>query len=60
MRAEQLLLEALERDPNSSLAHEVMGMLRRFQNRLTESRIELETAVALDRNAMGTAREDGQ
>jgi TolB-like protein/DNA-binding winged helix-turn-helix (wHTH) protein len=48
--AEALLLEALERDPNSAMAHEVMGMLRRFQNRLTESRIELETAVALDRN----------
>jgi TolB-like protein/DNA-binding winged helix-turn-helix (wHTH) protein len=48
--AEALLLESLERDPNSAMAHEVMGMLRRFQNRLTESRIELETAVALDRN----------
>jgi TolB-like protein/DNA-binding winged helix-turn-helix (wHTH) protein/Flp pilus assembly protein TadD len=49
-RAERLLVEALERDANRSMAHEVMGMLRRIQNRLTESRIEFETAVALDRN----------
>ena len=49
-RAEQLLNEAIERDPNSSRAHEVLGLLRRIQNRLNESRIELEIAVALDRN----------
>jgi adenylate cyclase len=49
-RAEHLLLEALERDPNRSTAHFAMGILRRMQNRLTESRIEFETAVALDRN----------
>jgi TolB-like protein/DNA-binding winged helix-turn-helix (wHTH) protein/Flp pilus assembly protein TadD len=49
-RAEQLLLEALERDPNRSTAHYALGRLRRFQNRLPESQIELETAVALDRN----------
>jgi adenylate cyclase len=49
-RAERLLLEALERDPNRSMAHFAMGILRRMQNRLTESRIEFETAVALDRN----------
>jgi TolB-like protein/Flp pilus assembly protein TadD len=47
-RAEQLLLDALERDPNRAEAHEAMGRLRRFQNRLTESRLELETAIALD------------
>jgi tetratricopeptide (TPR) repeat protein len=32
------------------MAHEIMGMLRRVQNRLAESKIEFETAVALDRN----------
>jgi adenylate cyclase len=49
-RAEQLLLEALERDANLAGAHERMGLLRRLQNRLTESKIELETAIALDPN----------
>jgi TolB-like protein/class 3 adenylate cyclase/Flp pilus assembly protein TadD len=49
-RAEQSLLEALERDANRSTAHRALGHLRRSQNRLTESRIELETATALDRN----------
>jgi adenylate cyclase len=49
-RAEQLLLEALERDANRSMAHEAMGMLRRAQNRLSDSQIELETAIALNRN----------
>ncbi len=47
-RAEQLLLDALENDPNRAETREAMGRLRRFQNRLTESRIELETAIALD------------
>jgi TolB-like protein/class 3 adenylate cyclase/Flp pilus assembly protein TadD len=49
-RAEQLLLEALERDANRSMAHYAMAMLRRVQNRLAESQIEFETAIALDRN----------
>jgi TolB-like protein/DNA-binding winged helix-turn-helix (wHTH) protein/Flp pilus assembly protein TadD len=49
-RAERLLVEALERDANRPMAHEIMGMLRRVQNRLAESKIEFETAVALDRN----------
>ncbi len=49
-RAEQLLLEALERDVNSSWAHTAMGLLRRSQNRLSEAKLELETAIALDRN----------
>jgi adenylate cyclase len=48
-RAAQLLLEALQRDANRSTAHRAMGHLRRSQNRLTESRIELETAIILDR-----------
>jgi TolB-like protein/class 3 adenylate cyclase len=49
-RAESFLLEALEGDANSSMAHFVMGVLRRTQNRLTESKTELETAIELDRN----------
>ena len=49
-RAEQLLLEALGRDPNSSMAHFSMGLLRQAQNRLAEARAELEAAVALDHN----------
>jgi adenylate cyclase len=50
VRAEQLLLEALERDANRSMAHYAMAILRRLQNRLAESQIEFETAIALDRN----------
>jgi adenylate cyclase len=49
-RAEQLLIEALERDANNPAAHRAMGNLRRVQGRLADSRIELETAIALDRN----------
>jgi tetratricopeptide (TPR) repeat protein len=49
--AEQLLLEAIEREPNRSMAHQGMGFLRRNQkDRLQEAQIELETAVALDPN----------
>jgi TolB-like protein/Tfp pilus assembly protein PilF len=48
--AQEALSEALERDMNHSMAHFAMGVLRRLQNRLTESQIELETAIALDRN----------
>ena len=49
-RAEALLLEALENDANSSPAHYAMAGVRRYQNRLAESRIENETAIALDPN----------
>jgi TolB-like protein/class 3 adenylate cyclase/Flp pilus assembly protein TadD len=49
-RAEQLLVDALELDANSSMAHDTMGELRRFQNRLPEAQIEFETAIAFDRN----------
>jgi adenylate cyclase len=53
-RAEQLLLEAVERDANSSTARSTMGYLRGIQNRLPESRLEFETAMALDRNSANT------
>jgi len=46
-RAEQLLLEAIEFDANSFRARWALGLLRRLQNRLHESRVELETAIAL-------------
>jgi adenylate cyclase len=49
-RAEQILFEAIEQDANTSMAHFVMGTLRRIQNRLTEAKTELETAISLDRN----------
>jgi adenylate cyclase len=52
-RAEQLLNEALERNAGSAWAHFTMGQLRRWQNRLPESKIELETAIALNRNYSG-------
>ena len=50
LRAEQLLLEADELDPNRSSVHYVIGLLRRVQNRTEEARTELETTIALDRN----------
>jgi adenylate cyclase len=59
-RAEQLLLEALERDANSASARQQLGRLRRLQNRLTESKIELEAAIALDRNSVFALRQLGQ
>src|SRR6266851_6207625 len=46
-------------EPNSSLLHQILGELRRSQNRLTESRIELETVVALDRNNIFALRNLG-
>jgi adenylate cyclase len=59
-RAEQFLLEALEADANSAQAHEEIGRIRRLQNRLLESKIELETAIALDRNSVFALRQLGQ
>jgi TolB-like protein/Tfp pilus assembly protein PilF len=49
-RTEQLLLEAIDSDPNNAAAHSEMGLLRRVQNRLTESRIEFERAISLGAN----------
>ncbi|HWZ67772.1 MAG TPA: adenylate/guanylate cyclase domain-containing protein [Stellaceae bacterium] len=49
-RADHVLGEALERETNHSMAYFAMGVLRRVQNRLADSQIELETAIALDRN----------
>jgi adenylate cyclase len=49
-RADQLLQEALAREMNISMAHFTMGALRRIQVRLNDSQIELQAAIALDRN----------
>jgi adenylate cyclase len=50
VRADELLREALERDANSPMAHFALGLLRRTQVRLPESRSEFETAIAQDHN----------
>jgi Tfp pilus assembly protein PilF len=49
-RAEQLSLEVLEHDTNRSMAHYAIGIVRRNQVRLSEAKMEFETAIALDRN----------
>jgi cytochrome c-type biogenesis protein CcmH/NrfG len=49
-KAEQLLVEVIEGGGRLSMAHYAMGILRRFQTRMEESKIELETAIALDGN----------
>jgi TolB-like protein/Tfp pilus assembly protein PilF len=59
-RVEQLLGEVLQREPNRSLAHAVMGHLRRQQGRISEAQAELELAVALDRNDAWAVRTVGQ
>jgi adenylate cyclase len=58
-RAEQLISEALERDPNRSFGHQVMGHLRRVQGRWAESQVELETAIELDPNNSAAIRQLG-
>jgi TolB-like protein len=52
-RAERLLLEVFAVDPSDITARIAMGILRRLQGRLTESKIELESVPALDRNVAG-------
>jgi adenylate cyclase len=59
-RAEQLIREALDRAPNRSWARTVMGVLRRVQGRWAEAQVELETAIALDRNNALAIRHLGQ
>jgi adenylate cyclase len=58
-RAEQLLVEALEHDPNRSMAHHAMGILRRAQNRLPEAQLALQRAIALDPNDAGAIYQVG-
>jgi class 3 adenylate cyclase/TolB-like protein/cytochrome c-type biogenesis protein CcmH/NrfG len=59
-RVEQLLGEVLEREPNRSLAHAVLGHQRRIQGRMAEAQAELEAAIALDRNDAWAIRTLGQ
>jgi adenylate cyclase len=59
VRAEQLLIEALARNANNAPARAMMGLLRRLQDRLTESRMEWETAIALDPNNVAAIRQLG-
>jgi TolB-like protein len=49
-RVERLLLEVLQADTDIPRAHAYMGMLRRWQGRLSDSRFELETAIAMAPN----------
>ena len=49
-RADEVLTQALERDRNNAQGRAELGRIRRLQGRLDEARIELETALALDRN----------
>jgi tetratricopeptide (TPR) repeat protein len=56
-RAEHLLREALERTPTSTRAH--LHDFRRLQNRLAESKVELETALARSRNYFAVFRQIG-
>jgi adenylate cyclase len=48
MRSEQLIGEAVSQNPNQATARLVAGVLRRLQNRLAESHIDLKTAIALE------------
>jgi TolB-like protein/class 3 adenylate cyclase/Tfp pilus assembly protein PilF len=49
-RAEALLSALLARNSNRSQLHTTIALLRRFQNRLPESRIEWQRAIELDPN----------
>ena len=49
-QAERLLIEAIASDPNQPMAYAVLGVLRRTQARLNESRIAFEKAISLDPN----------
>jgi class 3 adenylate cyclase/TolB-like protein/tetratricopeptide (TPR) repeat protein len=58
-QADRLLREALERDTNQPMARVATGLLRRYQNRLSEAQAELEMAVALDNNNADALRQLG-
>jgi adenylate cyclase len=47
-RAEQLIARAVSENPHNATARVCAGILRRLQNRLVESRIELETAISIE------------
>jgi hypothetical protein len=58
-RAERLLLEALERNPNEIMGPAIMGVLRRNQHRVREALLELNRAISMDRNNVWAVREMG-
>src|SRR5258708_38963667 len=58
-RAEPLIRQALELDPNSAAAHYARGLLLRAQNRLAEALDAFGTAIALNRNNAGAISEMG-
>jgi adenylate cyclase len=59
-RAEQLLLDVLHVDDDIAQAHTLMGIVRRAQGRLDESRLELEKAIELVPNSPQTICQLGQ
>jgi adenylate cyclase len=59
-RADKLIREALEQEPNSAQAHATKGLLRRIQGQGDESQVEWETAIALDPNNAWIVRQFGQ
>jgi adenylate cyclase len=59
-RAQQLLLEGLERDSNNAMAHFALGLVHRSRNRLAEAQIEFEKAIGLDRNHARAVLQLGQ
>ncbi len=58
-RADQLLGEALDRDPNDARLHFAMGFVRRLQGHFIESKVEFEKAVVLDHNHGGAVLQLG-
>jgi adenylate cyclase len=49
-RSERLVFEAIESDSNQPMAYAILGLLRRTQSRLAESRMAYEKAITLDPN----------
>ncbi|MFL5285696.1 MAG: winged helix-turn-helix domain-containing protein [Rhodopila sp.] len=58
-RAEQLLQDILRVDANVSLAHTLMGALRRIQGRLNDSEIALDIAIRLAPNSSNAVAQLG-
>jgi adenylate cyclase len=52
-RAEVLIRQALDLDPNNGDAHAALGLLRKSQNRLEDALNAFQTAIALERNNTG-------